>query len=427
MTVDRHRDWIESCILDVSLFLAGFLSVGLQFKSARFGAGFESFAIARNLVAHGEYANPFDAVTGPTAHLPPLYPFFLSLLMRLFGTAQGFATAVSLCTMIAHGLHTALMPRLSDLFFHDRRPGIWAALVVTLIPVIYFFPHSEGIFCAVGLMLFCLVTDRRLARGGSGGAVFTGLFAGLLTLLNPTSLLVCGMWITYLMWRRRVAFPFQSAALIAAAFLLTLGPWTWRNYQEFNSVFFVRDNLGLELCASNNDIAQPDVIRNMPAGLRLYHPASAPAEAALIRQLGEVEYNHRRMAVAMQWIRSHPARFLGLTLVRMSLFWFPDGEGFTPIHGLGVAFLSVFGFLSLGLMTLRRMHIAAFLAAVLAIYPALYYLVAIDARYRTPILWVPLLGTGYLLWSALAAVQRRPVEHRAARAGAGFPPMHLLK
>jgi hypothetical protein len=412
-------------MVDVLLFFAGFLSIGLQFHNARFGAGFETFAIAHNLVDHGEFANPFDVVTGPTAHLAPLFPLFLAILMKLFRTPQGFATAIALCTMAAHGLHAALLPHLSDLFFHDRRPGMWAALIVTLLPVIYFFPHSEGIFCAVGLMLFCLATDRRLSRGGAGGAMFTGLFAGLLTLLNPTCLLVCGLWLIYLLWRHRVAFAVRSTALIAVAFVVTLTPWTWRNYDEFHSFFFVRDNLGLELCASNNDIAQPDVLRNMPAGLRLYHPASAPAEAQLIREMGEVEYNRMRMRTALGWIRSHPGRFLALTLTRFCIFWFPDSEGITPVHGVAIAFLTIAAFTGLALLIRRGRRIAAFLAAALTIYPALYYLVAIDARYRTPILWIPLLSAGYLLLSALYAVKRRPVL-----ASAGFqsapPSPHLL-
>jgi hypothetical protein len=411
--------------MDVLLFLAGFLSIGLQFHNARFGGGFETFAVARNLADRGEFANPFDVVTGPTAHLAPLYPLFLAILMKLFRGPEGFATAISFFTMAAHGLHAALLPRLSDLFFHDRRPGMWAALIVTLLPVIYFFPHSEGIFCAVGLMLFCLVTDRRLSRGGAGGAMFTGLFAGLLTLLNPTCLIVCALWLMYLLWRHRVAFAMRSTVLIAIAFVVTLTPWTWRNYEQFHAFVFVRDNLGLELCVANNDVAQPDIVRNMPSGLRLYHPASAPAEAQLIREMGELEYNRMRMRTALNWIRSHPGRFSLLTLTRFCIFWFPDSEGITPIHGVSIAFLTIAAFANLALLLRRGRPIALFLAAVLAVYPTLYYLVETDTRYRTPILWIPLLSAGYLLLSALYAVQRKPVMNGVGFQSASSAP-HLL-
>lgn len=183
MHVEKHRNWIANGQrLDVSLFVAGCLSNALQ------------------------------------VHL------------------VGFATVLSLGAMVAHGLHAALLPRLSDLFFHDRRPGIWAAVMAILLPAPHFFPLPAGIFCAVGLMLFCLVTDRRLCRGGADGALFTGLFAGLLTLLNPLCPVVCGLWLLYLLWRRRIAFAAKSVRLIALAFVATLLP-----------LFFMRDNLGPEL------------------------------------------------------------------------------------------------------------------------------------------------------------------------------------
>ncbi len=296
MTLERNRRWVsKDRLTDVALFLAGFLSVAPQVHNARFGAGFETFTVAHNLVLHGQYANPFPIATGPSALLPPLYPLFLALLMKIFEQAADFATVLTLCHMVAHGLHAALLPRLSELFFRDRLPGICAAFVVILFPVFYFFPHSESIFCPIGLMLFCLATDRRLARGGAGGALFTGLFAGLLVLLNPACVIVCVLWLAYLMWRNRVAYARRSAALIALAFLATLAPWTWRNYQQFHSVFFVRDNLGLELYISNNDLAQPDIVRNFPTGVRAFHPGSSRAEALAVRELGEVEYAHQRL------------------------------------------------------------------------------------------------------------------------------------
>jgi len=424
MTLERNRRWVsKDRLTDVALFLAGFLSVASQVHNARFGAGFETFTVAHNLVQHGQYANPFPIATGPSALLPPLYPLFLALLMRIFEQAADFATVLTLCHMVAHGLHAALLPRLSELFFRDRLPGICAAFVVILFPVLYFFPHSESIFCPIGLMLFCLATDRRLARGGAGGAVFTGLFAGLLVLLNPACIIVCVLWLAYLMWRNRVAYTRRSAALIAVAFLATLAPWTWRNYQQFRSVFFVRDNLGLELYISNNDLAQPDIVRNFPTGVRAFHPGSSRAEALAVRELGEVEYAHERLGMALGWIRNHPRRFLALTLARMGLYWFPDAEGFTPVHGFAVAFISLAGFAGLYLMARRKVPVAAFLAAVLALFPLLYYFVQVDARYRTPILWLSLLSTGYAISAAVAALFPEP----AARLQTTIPQLHLLE
>src|SRR5579863_6424282 len=139
MTLESNRRWLsKDRLLDVALFLAGFLSVAPQVHNARFGAGFETFAVAHSLAAQGQYANPFELATGASALLPPVYPIFLALLMKVFGSVAAFATALTLCHMLVHALHAALLPRLSDLLFRDRLPGIFAASLVILFPVIYF-------------------------------------------------------------------------------------------------------------------------------------------------------------------------------------------------------------------------------------------------------------------------------------------------
>jgi hypothetical protein len=95
-------------------------------------------------------------------------------------------------------------------------------------------------------------------------------------------------------------------------------------------------------------------------------------------------------------MRSHPWKFLSLSATRARMFWFPDAEGHS-LYAFGVAFVtigSIFGFL---LLAARRKPILLFLGAVQLLYPILYYLVQNDPRFRAPILWISLLGTGYLL------------------------------
>ena len=41
--------------------------------------------IAVSLLERGEYASTYKVPTGPTAHVPPLYPFLISLIYRLVG------------------------------------------------------------------------------------------------------------------------------------------------------------------------------------------------------------------------------------------------------------------------------------------------------------------------------------------------------
>ena len=52
---------------------------------ANFGFGWEMGRIARAIAAGEGFSNPFHAVTGPTAWEPPLYPYLIAGVFKVFG------------------------------------------------------------------------------------------------------------------------------------------------------------------------------------------------------------------------------------------------------------------------------------------------------------------------------------------------------
>jgi len=388
----RHR------FLPAILFTCAAISISFRLETGHFGAGHEAVAVARSMAEHGQFANPYSTMnTGPTAHVAPLYPAFLSLLLRIFGYSANFSLAACFLSIAVHGLNTALLPRVSELFFGDRRPGILAAVLTIVLPLYFFFPQFEVIYFAAALMLFCLATYRLVAKGGGWRGVAAGLAFGGIALLNPASVTVAAPWLAYAGWRylknRRAAF----ALGVALGAIAALAPWTWRNYETFHKLFFVRDNLGLELYVSNTDLAQSTYKLNSASGLYASrHPDVSMAEVRDVARLGEIEYNRQRMAIAKQWMHANPGKFLALSATRARMFWFPIAEGY-PLYAFGIALvtvLSIFGFVLLGM---RREPILLFLLAVELLYPILYYLVQNDPRFRAPILWISLLGAGYAM------------------------------
>jgi hypothetical protein len=344
-----------------------------------------------------------------------LYPAFIALLIRIFGYSTAFARAVFLCTMAMHGLQAALLPYVSELFFHDRRPGIWAAAVGIALPIFYFFPQFEIMYAAVGLMLFCLAAAR-LARGAGAWHGFAcGLLAGLLALLNPATVFITGLWLLFLLWRNSETRPWKFITFAMVGGILTLAPWTWRNYREFHMLVPVRDDMGLELYVSNNDLAEASFSLNGASHLAK-HPNGSLEEARAVRAMGEAQYSRDRGATALAWIRSHPERFLSLTATRVRMFWLSEAQD-GPLHRWSIVWTTIASALGLLLLAIRREPIAIFIAAVLLVYPLLYYGIQFDPRYRVPILWLTLLGAGYLLsaiWDLVAHLQP------AARASAIF-------
>jgi|SRR5579871_857983 len=357
----------------------------LNWPSPGFGAGVESVALARNLAEHGVFANPFAGVeTGPSAHLAPLFPFFLAGLIKLFEFTPVFVLAASLMAAVAHGLHAALLPWVSRLFYSTIAPGVAAALLSVILPALQFTPAWEPIYTADGLMLFCLCCGRLPLLAGRG-SVMAGAFAGLLMLLNPATIFVTGPWF-FLQARRQ-----RARAVFVLGILAVCLPWNLRNYRQFHQWFFIRDNLGLELQSSNNDQAtSSDVLNHWNGDHAATQLHFNHAEAAKMRGLGEAEYNRQRMAMALDWIRAHPARFVELTLRRTWEFWFPNPAA-VAMHSYTIWLITALSIPGMLLRTTAR----SFIASVCVLYPLVYYLVQSSVRFRYPILWLSLLAAGY--------------------------------
>ena len=210
-TVDEFRQlrYIEigrlyrafmSTHLDRSLFAAGVFSAVLYAflgPALPIQGGGEMVAIGQNLARCGVFGHPFVLTfdTGPTAVVPPLYPAFIGILIRLLGGSMAWIVMAA-GVILMQGLQACLLPRLSQIFYGDPKPGICAAILCILLPVYSWMPYWDAMYTAAGLMLFCLASQRWVERGWPWyrlGAV-CGLCAGVLALANPASLSVrfCG-------------------------------------------------------------------------------------------------------------------------------------------------------------------------------------------------------------------------------------------
>ena len=95
-----------------------------------FGEGFEMVVLAKNLALHGAYINPFRVLdTGATAANPPMYPFLLSLLVRILRVDSFVVLAATLLNILVNAVTAAWLPRVSWMFYRDVRPGIAASVL----------------------------------------------------------------------------------------------------------------------------------------------------------------------------------------------------------------------------------------------------------------------------------------------------------
>jgi len=124
------------------------------------------------------------------------------------------------------------------------------------------------------------------------------------------------------------------------------------------------------------------------------HPFQSPEQLRLYASLGEVRYVATRGALARAFIAAHPAHFLADIARRVYFFWasvpHPTEHGWKGVAAetareFNYAFLSLAGLLGLALALRDQVPAAWLFFWAFAIYPLLYYVVTVQARFRHPL------------------------------------------
>lgn len=377
----------------------------------------EDFALARNIAFEGQFANPFRAVlTGPSAHLAPLFPAFLAFIIRVFGTGAAGAYAYQIAAVLAVCILVSLLPLASQRLGAGFGSGILASLL-WLIAKPPLYPAWECTYGAV-LVLIGTCLFRQFFRVNQHSTrsfkILAGIAVGLLGCWLPTSLPAIFVWFLWLTWTLGAhKFPRHYLVLLLLP-ALTILPWVARNYLVFHRFVPIRDNFGLELSVSNNDCATYSFPVNEKSGcFKLHHPNENPELAREMKSEGEAAYNGVQLHRAFQWIRNHQSQFWHLSRQRAVAFWLPNESG-SPLHDItapgrrmlrlieyGMTFLSLVGLCLL----LRQDRTSGVLCGLwLALFPVTYYFVQFDERYRLPIMWVTFLLGALPLTRAVEAL-----------------------
>jgi hypothetical protein len=325
-------------------------------------------AIARSLAAGQGFANPFGYVTGPTAVCAPAHPAMLAAIVWLWGDRPAAAIPSLLAEVVIQSLCMALLLRISISALSSWIPGAIAVLATLLItrPI----PHWESsmAWLAMEAVFLCALVGVR--SGWMGAAL--GLSWLVSPALAPAS--IGAVWL----FRGR-----KYLTISVAVAILVILPWTVRNWTVLHAPIFLRDNFGLELFLSNNDLAGPAQKDAESERYSRWHPGTNPAVAAEIARIGEPVFFGRLQSEALIWIRQHPAQFLRLTAARIALWWASSWL---------IAIISALGFA--GLWMNRRTTVGRAAAMGFLLFPLPYYAIHYDPRYTYPILWLGAMMAG---------------------------------
>ena len=358
-----------------------------------FGFGFEMGRVGRAVALGQGFSNPYGGNTGPSAWEPPLYPYLIGGVFKIFGVYT-YASAWVLLSI--NSLLAALTTIPVYLVAHrtfGARVALWSARAWALNPYIWYWSIHwiwDTTFTPLVLALIFLVSLELAALKleqlpGWRGWILFGALWGVGALANPTTLSFlpfCGLWV----WRQRYRRGLPSLAgvvLSSFVFFLVLSPWLVRNYEAFGRFVFIRDDFGLQFRLGNNNLADGMLIATLQPNLN-------KLELEKFQRLGEIAYEADCRRLAFDWIRAHPGRFGVISMKRFFYYWNgvprPTGSS-APWDFRSSLFLasSVLAIWGLGRALRQKQPGAWLFAGLVATYPTVYYFVYPHARYRHPI------------------------------------------
>jgi 4-amino-4-deoxy-L-arabinose transferase-like glycosyltransferase len=357
--------------------------------------------IAWAIVSGFGYSSPWaNTPLSPTAVEPPVYSYLLAGIFKLTG-AYSYASL-----WIAVGLNAVLSAVSAVIILHIGKrdfgalTGILAAwvwscwLYEAAVSVRLWESSLSALFLATALLLLPHVAE---SPGWPRWVIFGGL--GAVAALTNTTLLSLFPFFWLWLWlarRRRGRSPGKLLLASITVCILTLLPWTIRNYETFHRLIPMRDNFGLELWIGNHEGAMQ--VHQFPPDFPLIDPTE-------YTRLGELPFMEAKRQAGLQFIGQHPAEFLWLSARRGFKYWTePEVSLWLP--------LSLIAWMG-GVTALARKGWAAVpYVVVLLIFPTVYYITHTFSSYRHPIEPAMFLLAAYALVTALEKLNAQLVDKR---------------
>ncbi len=378
-----------------------------------FQFGWEMGRLARSIATGQGFSSPTDLPSGPSAWAPPLYPYILAGVFRVFGIYSALSAWVILAFNSVFGALTCLtLYRIGQRLYGESvaRATAWTW---ALFPYAVYWPVRVVWETSLSTFLLSVALLWTLEMGEETPAqrtwILYGVLWGVIILTNTALLAVLPLSLLWLLYRLpQPARQIRAMILCGAVAALVISPWLVRNYEVFGKFVFVRDNLPLEMHMANND-------RFTGLWTRNEHPGNDPVAMRQFQELGELAFMEAKQREFRQFLREHPLDFAKFTFERAVYFWIGTPQA-TIVNGYDLIVARHAGFLIMTLLafgglwlSFRNKKTGSFLLAnYLLVYPLPYYTVNPFPRYKHPIEAVMILLTVYLLSEARRIEVRWP-------------------
>lgn len=377
--------------------------------------GFETGRIASSIASNHGFSSPLQGPSGPTAWLPPVYPYMLAGIFNFFGIySSGSALIALTLNSVFSALTCVTIFHIGQKVF-GHKVASWAGWSWAFFPYAVFWSTNWVWATSLSALLFSLIclSALKLERSDSAASWFGfGALWGVVGLTDTVLLSTLPFvlaWLYCRIRRQRLSLIRPMSACTLGVLLIT-APWLVRNYITFGEFVFIKSNFGLELHLGNYEGS------NGLSGGRLLHPAGNDHEFEKFRRMGELSYIKESKRQALDFIVTHPGTFIWLTLKRVVYFWtgnsqllqvFPLSGRFAAARYVLFTSVSVLAFVGLLLAFRNRNPMVSLFAIALTIFPLVYYVTHPTPRYRHTIEPAMVLLAVYAITQLLTALFRR--------------------
>jgi len=353
--------------------------------------GWETGRVARSIVTGEGFSSPYSEPTGPTALIPPVYPYLVAGVFKVLGIYTASSALVLLTLNNLFSSLTCLPVFLIARKVFGLQVAVWAGWTWVI------FPYSIGLsntviwetsFTTLLLTLLVLATLYLETSNRTTDWIGYGLLWGFTGLTSPATLSVLPFlagWIWLRHWRRGSKITGLALA-VSFSFFGSITPWIWRCSYDYGRFVALRDNFGLEILVGNSDNTSRSANWNLL-------PATNPSELKKLRQIGEPAYMAEKQEQAKELIERHLTGYSLLTLRRILNTWtaaweYPPGwnmdESGLP-NILIYSLISLLAFVGIERAIRERRDSVFPLLILIVVFPGIYYLTHSDLGFRHPI------------------------------------------
>jgi 4-amino-4-deoxy-L-arabinose transferase-like glycosyltransferase len=379
--------------LAIRLTVLHFVCPGLTDASRHFEQfGWEMGWVARSIALGQGFSSPFFPVTGPTALVPPLFPYLLAGVFHLFGLYSAHSGLVVLSLNSLFSALTCLPIYYTARYSLGHPAAKLAGWIWVFYPfAIYYSATMVWDYALTALLFatcFCLLQRLHLHHGLLAWAAF-GVLYGITVLSNPSVLTLLPFLLLLAMVKARRAGgrSLRKGLVTLLGVLTVLTPWSIRNYRTLHVICPVRDGFWLEFWSGNTG----DTFESNPAWT---HPASNPAEMLKFQASGETAYLAQKHVMALDFVRHHPFFFVGVSLRRAIRFWtgfwsfsprYLQKEFFDIPNLFFCSSITVLMLLGARRFWRHNLHAALPYLCLITVFPITYYVSHSSMDYRQPI------------------------------------------